>query len=213
MVDLLTRTTNGSSGEVCCDGVVELEIEDGNRYGIFDKFEEEIPTPQPQEVHAAPVVRLLRHNQAQLRKLTFSETLLSTDLEDSARMIRVIPASVQELSVDNWTPSVLSSATSPPDSDPALSNLKTLTFNNSDIDNLFQTLQRSPALETLVFNIFSHSATDSAPWRALTLTIKEYCPLLTSSHLIDCPPYSDEKFAALTEASARGWKPFRMRQS
>ncbi|KAG0081206.1 hypothetical protein BGZ90_009729 [Linnemannia elongata] len=88
MVDLLTRTTNGGSGEVCCEEVVVLEIGDGNRYGIFDNLEEEIPTPQLHDVHAASVVRLLQHKRAQLRKLTFSETLLSTDLEDSARMIR-----------------------------------------------------------------------------------------------------------------------------
>ncbi|KAK3839452.1 MAG: hypothetical protein JOS17DRAFT_786096 [Linnemannia elongata] len=200
MIDLLTGTANGGSGEVFCDELVELEIGDGNRYDLFSDLGEEVPTPQPQEVHVPSVIRLLQRNQAQLRKLKFSETLLSTNLEDSIRMIRAIPSSVKELSIDNWVPSLPTSATSTPNSDPVLSNLKTSMFNNSDIDNLLPTLRQSPALEILVLNNFSHTATDSAPWYVLALTIKHSCPLLTSLRLIDCPPYSDEEFTALTEA-------------
>ncbi|OAQ29338.1 hypothetical protein K457DRAFT_137849, partial [Linnemannia elongata AG-77] len=61
--------------------------------------DDEYPTSQPQDVHVASVMRLLQQNQGQLRKLTFLSFLLSINAQDTARMIRAIPSSVEELSV------------------------------------------------------------------------------------------------------------------
>lgn len=206
MVDLLTGTAAGGDGECYCDGLVELKIGDDRGTKMYMVRDDEYPMSQPHDVHVASVVRLLQHNQGQLRKLAFLGSLLSIDAQDTARMIRAIPSNVEELNVVKFTTSPLSSSALPVELDPELTNLKTLTFTLSSFDNLLSILQRSPALEILVLKNLWYPARDRVPWHALVSTIQEFCPRLTSLHLIDCPPYSDDEFSALLGASARGWK-------
>lgn len=204
MVDLLTGTTAGGDGECYCDGLVELEIGDDRGTKMYMVRDDEYPMSQPHDVHVASVVRLLQQNLGQLRKLAFSGSLLSINAQDSVRMIRAIPSSVEELSVIKFTTSPLSSSTLPVELD--LSSLKTLTFALSSFDNLLPILQRSPALETLVLKNLRYPTRDCVPWHIFASTIQDSCPRLTSLHLIDCPPYSDDEFSAVLGASARGWK-------
>ncbi|KAG0081203.1 hypothetical protein BGZ90_009726 [Linnemannia elongata] len=206
MVDLLTGTTVGRDGECYCDGLVELEIGDDRSADMYMVQDDEYPMSQPQNVHVASVMRLLQQNQGQLRKLTFLGFLLSINAQDTAHMIRAIPSSVEELSVVKFTTPFLSSSTFPVELEPELSSLKTLAFTLSGFDNLLPILQRSPALETLVLKNLWYPTTNHVPWHVLASTIHDSCPLLTSLHLVDCPPYSDEEFSALLGASARGWK-------
>lgn len=206
MVDLLTGTTVGGDGKCYCDGLVELEIGDDRSADMYMVQDDEYPTSQPQDVHVASVMRLLQQNQGQLRKLTFLSFLLSINAQDTARMIRAIPSSVEELSVVKFTTPFLSSIAFPVELEPELSSLKTLAFTLSGFDNLLPILQRSPALETLVLKKLWYPTTNHVPWHVLASTIHDSCPRLTSLHLVDCPPYSDEEFSALLGASARGWK-------
>ncbi|KAF9122194.1 hypothetical protein BGW39_009965 [Mortierella sp. 14UC] len=211
MLDLLTGTTDGGGArageEVVCDALMELEIGDDRSSDIYMNPANQLPKSQPQDVHVTSVVTLLQRPQGRLRKLTFLDTLLRNNAENSVRMIRAIPSSVEDLSISDWSVSLsTSSAFSSESKEPLLSSLKTLSVTRSNVDNILLVLKRSPMLETLTLKDWFYPTSDRPPWYLLATTIREFCPRLTSLLLVDCPPYSDDEFAELLGASASGWK-------
>ncbi|KAF9125441.1 hypothetical protein BGW39_007403 [Mortierella sp. 14UC] len=207
MIDILMGTTEGydrcgGPEEVCCEGLVELVVGDGRKSDNIGFLNQEHPLSQPQDVLVASVVTLLEKNQ-QLRKLSFVGTLLKSSVEESARMIRAIPVSVEDLSITNWGPSLPSGSPSSSDSDLLLSNLKTLNYAKSDINNLHLLLKRSPKLEHLVLKNVLHPEIESVPWLLVASTFQELCPRLASLHLVKCSSYSDDEFSGMIEAGMK----------